>query len=270
MGPSVRRSRRAVLVTVVAGMSGLVPACAGGAPPRSSHAGTAATAMSTALQRASPTPVLRARTRPCRAPTVMPRPSAGQETTKVSWPVWAAASTSEGVDQTYGYGVYDDSKTTWTNLDGYLPALVTAFHRFGTDISITNFGDELALRRQRLRGDLQPGRGPQPDGPHGPRRPRGLGRARRARPRLPPRKSAFHGRPRLRRRRRPLRPELPVALGRGARRCGGLRPTPGAHAVVLERAAGRHHPAATARRTSSSTHIAAASSTPRSPGAAST
>ncbi len=47
--------------------------------------------------------------------------------------------------QTYGFGVYDDSKTTWTDLDGYLPALVTSFHRFGTDISITNFGDELTL-----------------------------------------------------------------------------------------------------------------------------
>jgi hypothetical protein len=50
-----------------------------------------------------------------------------------------------GVNKTYGYGVYDDSKTTWTNLDGYLPALVTAFHRSGTDISITNFGDELTV-----------------------------------------------------------------------------------------------------------------------------
>jgi len=50
-----------------------------------------------------------------------------------------------GVNRTYGYGVYDDSATTWRNLDGYLPALVTSFHRFGAAISITNFGDELSV-----------------------------------------------------------------------------------------------------------------------------
>jgi hypothetical protein len=49
------------------------------------------------------------------------------------------------VDQTYGYGVYHDDTATWTNLDGYLPALTTAFHRSGTDVSITNFGDRLVL-----------------------------------------------------------------------------------------------------------------------------
>ncbi len=49
------------------------------------------------------------------------------------------------VNRTYGFGVYDDSATTWTNLDGYLPALVTAFHRAGTDVSITNFGDEVMI-----------------------------------------------------------------------------------------------------------------------------
>src|SRR6202012_2177560 len=42
---------------------------------------------------------------------------------------------------TYGYGVYDDSRTTWKNADGYLPALVTSFSRDGASISITNFGD---------------------------------------------------------------------------------------------------------------------------------
>ena len=49
------------------------------------------------------------------------------------------------LNTTYGYGVYDDATTTWTNVDGYLPALVSAFHRFGADISITNFADELVL-----------------------------------------------------------------------------------------------------------------------------
>lgn len=47
---------------------------------------------------------------------------------------------------TYGYGVYDDSRTSWSNADGYLPALITRFHRYGADIAITNFGDKLTLR----------------------------------------------------------------------------------------------------------------------------
>ncbi len=46
---------------------------------------------------------------------------------------------------TYGYGIYDDSPTTWTNADGYLPALVTTFHRDGARISITNFGDKVTI-----------------------------------------------------------------------------------------------------------------------------
>ena len=46
---------------------------------------------------------------------------------------------------TYGYGVYDDSTTTWANADGYLPALVTTFHRDGARISITNFGDKVSI-----------------------------------------------------------------------------------------------------------------------------
>jgi hypothetical protein len=46
---------------------------------------------------------------------------------------------------TYGYGVYDDSATTWANADGYLPALVTTFHRDGARISITNFGDKISV-----------------------------------------------------------------------------------------------------------------------------
>ena len=51
----------------------------------------------------------------------------------------------DGLNRTYGYGVYDNSRTTWTNVDGYLPALVSSFHRFGVDVSITNFADELVL-----------------------------------------------------------------------------------------------------------------------------
>jgi hypothetical protein len=56
-----------------------------------------------------------------------------------------SASTAAVTGTTYGYGVYDDSPTTWTNADGYLPALVTTFHRNGATISITNFGDDVRI-----------------------------------------------------------------------------------------------------------------------------
>jgi hypothetical protein len=45
----------------------------------------------------------------------------------------------------YGYGVYNGSRTTWVNAAGYLPALVTTFHRGGARISITNFGDRITV-----------------------------------------------------------------------------------------------------------------------------
>jgi hypothetical protein len=50
-----------------------------------------------------------------------------------------------GIDTTYGYGVYNYSPTTWTDTDGYLPALVTGFTDHGTHVSITNFGDRVVL-----------------------------------------------------------------------------------------------------------------------------
>jgi len=56
-----------------------------------------------------------------------------------------SASTAAVTGTTYGYGIYDDSSTTWTNADGYLPALVTGFHRDGAAISITNFGDDVTV-----------------------------------------------------------------------------------------------------------------------------
>ena len=56
-----------------------------------------------------------------------------------------SASTAAVTGTTYGYGVYDDSPTTWANADGYLPALVTTFQRDGATISITNFGDEVTI-----------------------------------------------------------------------------------------------------------------------------
>ncbi len=56
-----------------------------------------------------------------------------------------SSSTAAVTGTTYGYGVYDDSPTTWTNADGYLPALVTTFHSGGARISITNFGDDVTI-----------------------------------------------------------------------------------------------------------------------------
>src|ERR1700753_443610 len=56
-----------------------------------------------------------------------------------------SASTSAVTGTTYGYGVYNDSKTSWANADGYLPALVTKFSRNGANIAITNFGDKVTI-----------------------------------------------------------------------------------------------------------------------------
>ena len=50
-----------------------------------------------------------------------------------------------GIDATYGFGVYNDSPTTWTDADGYLPALVTSFTSGGARVSITNFGDRVVI-----------------------------------------------------------------------------------------------------------------------------
>jgi hypothetical protein len=50
-----------------------------------------------------------------------------------------------GINTTYGFGVYNDSPTTWTNADGYLPALVTSFTSAGAKVSITNFGDRVVV-----------------------------------------------------------------------------------------------------------------------------
>src|ERR1700734_802356 len=56
-----------------------------------------------------------------------------------------SGSTAAVTGTTYGYGVYNDTATTWTNADGDLPALVTTFHSGGARISITNFGDKVTI-----------------------------------------------------------------------------------------------------------------------------
>jgi hypothetical protein len=47
----------------------------------------------------------------------------------------------DGKNVNLGYGIYNDSSTTWVNAEGYLPALVTSFTRDAASVSITNFGD---------------------------------------------------------------------------------------------------------------------------------
>jgi hypothetical protein len=47
----------------------------------------------------------------------------------------------DGKNLNLGYGLYNDTSTTWVNADGYLPALVTRFSAGGAGVSITNFGD---------------------------------------------------------------------------------------------------------------------------------
>ena len=50
-----------------------------------------------------------------------------------------------GINTTYRFGIPGSSTTTWTNADGYLPALVTSFASGGAQVSITNFGDRVVL-----------------------------------------------------------------------------------------------------------------------------
>ena len=56
-----------------------------------------------------------------------------------------SSSTAAVTGTTYGYGIYNDTATTWTNADGYLPALVTTFRSGGARVSITNFGDKVTI-----------------------------------------------------------------------------------------------------------------------------
>lgn len=51
----------------------------------------------------------------------------------------------DGVDQDYGFGIYDGSRTRWQDLDGYLPAQVTTFRRSGARVSITELADRVVI-----------------------------------------------------------------------------------------------------------------------------
>ena len=56
-----------------------------------------------------------------------------------------SGSTAAVTGTSYGYGVYNDTATSWRNADSYLPALVTTFHSSGASVSITNFGDQVTI-----------------------------------------------------------------------------------------------------------------------------
>jgi hypothetical protein len=51
----------------------------------------------------------------------------------------------DGINRQFGFGIYDGSRTEWTDASGYLPAQITSFKRFGASISITEFADELTV-----------------------------------------------------------------------------------------------------------------------------
>jgi hypothetical protein len=45
----------------------------------------------------------------------------------------------------YGFGIYDGSRTSWSDVDGYLPAQVTTFRRSRAQVAITEFADRIVL-----------------------------------------------------------------------------------------------------------------------------
>lgn len=51
----------------------------------------------------------------------------------------------KNTQQLYGFGVYNGSRTTWTNAEGYLPALTTGFKVGAAPVSITNFADDVTI-----------------------------------------------------------------------------------------------------------------------------
>ncbi len=48
----------------------------------------------------------------------------------------------DGIDRNFGFGIYDGSPTTWSDLDGYLPAQITTFSSGVARVVITEFADK--------------------------------------------------------------------------------------------------------------------------------
>jgi hypothetical protein len=52
----------------------------------------------------------------------------------------------DGLDRDFGFGIYAGEPTTWTDADGYLPAQITRFDRYGAHVAITEFADAVIVR----------------------------------------------------------------------------------------------------------------------------
>ncbi|HLX87343.1 MAG TPA: hypothetical protein VKR22_02610 [Acidimicrobiales bacterium] len=50
-----------------------------------------------------------------------------------------------GINRSLGFGIYDGSRTDWTDLNGYLPAQTTSFSRNGAQVAITEFADRVVI-----------------------------------------------------------------------------------------------------------------------------
>ena len=51
----------------------------------------------------------------------------------------------DGINRSFGFGIYSGSPTRWVNAEGYLPAQITTFDHQGASVAITEFADELTL-----------------------------------------------------------------------------------------------------------------------------
>ncbi len=70
----------------------------------------------------------------------------GGQPSRASSPAWAARSRCRsGTSPITGSGSTTARSTTWTDVDGYLPAQITTFHRSGAVVSITEFADRVVL-----------------------------------------------------------------------------------------------------------------------------
>ncbi len=54
-------------------------------------------------------------------------------------------SVQDGIDQTFGFGIYTGGTTRWVDADGYLPAQITSFRHDRADVVITEFADQIDL-----------------------------------------------------------------------------------------------------------------------------
>jgi len=50
-----------------------------------------------------------------------------------------------GINKTYGFGLFSGGPTTWTLAQGFLPAQITTFHARGALVTITEFADQVVL-----------------------------------------------------------------------------------------------------------------------------